>query len=225
MSPLRPRIAPSLLAADFGRLAEEVHAVENAGADWIHLDVMDGHFVPNLSMGPAIVAAVRRATALPLDVHLMVERPDRFIAAFAAAGAATLAVQIEACPEPQRTLSQIRAAGLKTCVAISPETPAEVLAPYWGQLDQVLVMTVQPGFGGQAFLASTLPKIEQLRATIDRLGAPIALEVDGGIAAGSMGRAARAGADVFVAGTAIFGAPDYATAIQALRREAEEAWG
>jgi ribulose-phosphate 3-epimerase len=216
---VNPVIAPSILAADFGRLADEVDAVDRAGADWIHVDVMDGRFVPNITLGPVIVEAVRAATALPLDVHLMIEEPERHIDAFVRAGAATLGVQVEACRHLHRTLAQIREAGARACAVLNPATPAVSLRPVLGDLDQVLVMTVNPGFGGQKFIASMLPKIREIRAWIDADDLPVALEVDGGIAAGTAGRAAAAGADVFVAGNAIFGAPNYAGAIAALRDE------
>jgi len=219
----RPILAPSILAADFGRLAAEVRDVEAAGADWIHVDVMDGHFVPNITLGPAIVEAVRRATALPLDVHLMVEAPERFVEAFVRAGAATVGVQVEACPHLHRVLGQIREAGARACAVLNPATPAAAVQTVLGELDQVLVMTVNPGFGGQKFIDSTLPKLRQLRAWIDEASLAVTLEVDGGITPGTIGRASRAGARAFVAGTAVFGAPDYREAITELRREAAEA--
>ncbi len=218
-----PILAPSILAADFGRLAEEVAAVEAAGADWIHVDVMDGHFVPNITLGPVVVEAIRRATALPLDVHLMVEGPERFVDSFVRAGAATVGVQVEACVHLHRILAQIREAGARACAVLNPATPAVAVEPVLGELDQLLVMTVNPGFGGQKFIESTLAKIRQLRTWIDDAGLPVVLEVDGGVAPGTIGRAARAGAQAFVAGTAVFGAPDYKAAIAGLRREALEA--
>ena len=212
-----PRIAPSLLSADFARLGEELHQVGQAGADWIHVDVMDGEFVPNITIGPLVVAAVRRATTLPLDVHLMIERPERFVTDFAKAGASTICVHVEACPHLHRTLAQIREAGARAAVALNPSTPASAIEPVLADLDQVLVMTVNPGFGGQKFIASMLPKIEILRGWIEERELEVALEVDGGIGEEPIARAARAGADVFVAGTAIFGAPAYEPAITALR--------
>jgi ribulose-phosphate 3-epimerase len=215
-----PRIAPSILSADFARLGEEVAAVTRAGADWIHVDVMDGHFVPNLTIGPLVVEAVRRSTSLPLDVHLMIEKPERFITEFVKAGAATLGVQVEACPHLHRTLAQIREAGARACVVLNPGTPALAIEPVLSDVDQVLVMTVNPGFGGQKFIESMLAKIAALRGMIDERGREVALEVDGGISLETIARAARAGADVFVAGTAVFGAPDYAQAIAALRAAA-----
>jgi ribulose-phosphate 3-epimerase len=217
----RVRIAPSILSADFGRLAAEVKAVEEAGADWIHVDVMDGHFVPNLTIGPVVVQAVRAATRLPLDVHLMIEEPERYIDAYAAAGATTLGVHVETCPHLHRTLSQIREAGARASVVLNPATPAQAVEPVLGDVDQVLVMTVNPGFGGQKFIESMLEKIAWLRRALDERDLDADLEVDGGIGPGTAARAARAGANVFVAGTAVFGAPDYAEAIAALRREVE----
>jgi len=217
------RIAPSILACDFARLGEELSAVEAAGADWIHVDVMDGHFVPNLTLGPPIVEAVRRATNLPLDVHLMIEAPERSIPDYVKAGADTVGVHAETCPHLHRTVGQIRETGARACVVLNPSTPAQALEGVLGELDQVLLMTVNPGFGGQRFIESVLPKLETIRGWIDERDLNVALEVDGGIAAGTVGRASRAGADVFVAGTAVFGAEDYAAGIAALRREAEEA--
>jgi ribulose-phosphate 3-epimerase len=215
-----PRIAPSILSADFARLGDEVAAVARAGADWIHVDVMDGHFVPNLTIGPLVVEAVRRSTSLPLDVHLMIEKPERFVTEFVKAGAATIGVQVEACPHLHRTIAQIHEAGARASVVINPGTPALAIEPVLADVDQVLVMTVNPGFGGQKFIESMLAKIATVRGMIDERGREVALEVDGGISLDTIARAARAGADVFVAGTAVFGAPDYAQAIAALRKAA-----
>lgn len=212
------RIAPSLLSADFTRLADELASVEEAGADWIHIDVMDGHFVPNITLGPFIVEAVKRATDLPLDVHLMIERPERYIEDFVRAGANSVGVQVEACPHLHRTIAQIRETGARACVVLNPSTPASAVEVVLSDVDQVLVMTVNPGFGGQKFIESMLPKIETLRGWINENGLDVALEVDGGIAVETIGRAAAAGADVFVAGSAVFGAPNRAEAIAALRR-------
>lgn len=214
-------IAPSILSADFGRLAADVMAVEEAGADWIHVDVMDGRFVPNITIGPVVVEAVKRATTLPLDVHLMIVEPEKYIADFAKAGANTIGVQVEACPHLHRTLAQIREAGARACAVLNPSTPAAAVEPVLGDLDQVLVMTVNPGFGGQSFIHSMLGKIEQLRHWIDARGLGVTLEVDGGVKRGTIGPATRAGATAFVAGTAVFGQPDYRAAIAALRSEAE----
>jgi ribulose-phosphate 3-epimerase len=215
------RIAPSILASDFGRLAAEVQAVERAGADWIHVDVMDGHFVPNLTIGPAVLKAVRRATALPLDVHLMIEAPERSLADYAAAGADRIGVHVETCPHLHRTLQQIHALGKKACVVLNPATPASAVEPVLGDVDQVLVMSVNPGFGGQSFIESSLPKLAQLRRWINERELTVELEVDGGITPDTIERAARAGANVFVAGTAVFGEPDYRAAIADLRKRAE----
>ena len=212
------RIAPSILAADFTRLGEELQAIEQAGADWVHIDVMDGHFVPNITLGPFVVEAVKRATSLPLDVHLMIEEPERYIEEFVRAGANTVGVQVEACPHLHRTVGQIRDAGARACVVLNPATPASAVDVVLPDVDQVLVMTVNPGFGGQKFITSMLPTIEALRARIDELALDVTLEVDGGIASETIARAAAAGADTFVAGTAVFGASDYAEAIRSLRQ-------
>ncbi len=217
------RIAPSILACDFARLGEEIEAVERAGADWIHVDVMDGHFVPNLTIGPPVVKAVRRCTQLPLDVHLMIEAPERSLDAYIDAGADRVGVHVETCPHLHRTLASIRERGAAASVVLNPSTPAATLEMVLGDTDQVLVMTVNPGFGGQKFIEGQLEKVAQLRRWIDERGLDVALQVDGGIAPGTAGRAAAAGADVFVAGTAVFGKDDYAAAIRDLREEAEKA--
>ena len=214
------RIAPSILSADFGHLADEIAAVEAAGADWIHVDVMDGHFVPNITLGPVVVEAARRATDLPLDVHLMIEGPERYVGDFVKAGASTVGVHVETCPHLHRTVAQIRESGARACVVLNPATPVEMVRPVLADVDQVLVMSVDPGFGGQRFIEAVLPKIAELRRWIDAGGRDVDLEVDGGIAAGTVGRAAAAGANVFVAGNAVFTAADYAEAIGTLRAEA-----
>jgi ribulose-phosphate 3-epimerase len=213
-------IAPSILACDFGRLSEEIQAVTDAGADWIHVDVMDGHFVPNISIGPRIVEAARDATQLPLDVHLMIEQPERYIESFVKSGATTVGVHAEACPHLHRTVAQIREAGARASVTINPGTPASAVEPVLGDVDQVLVMTVNPGFGGQRFIPGTLAKVETLRGWIRDRELTVALEVDGGITEDTIASAARAGANAFVAGTAIFGTPNYQEAIAALRQAA-----
>ena len=215
------RIAPSILAADFGKLALEVQAVARAGADWIHVDVMDGHFVPNLTIGPAVVKALRRATELPLDVHLMIEAPERSLAEYATAGADRIGVHVETCPHLHRTVQQIRGLGKKACVVLNPATPALAVEPVLADVDQVLVMSVNPGFGGQSFIDGVLPKLAQLRRWLDERDLTVELEVDGGISPDTIERAARAGANVFVAGTAVFGQTDYAAAIADLRKRAE----
>lgn len=225
MSRSAPIVAPSILSADFARLGDELRAIESAGADWVHVDVMDGRFVPNITIGPLVVEAVKRSTRLPLDVHLMIVEPERYVGDFVRAGAATVGVQVEACVHLHRTVAQIREAGARACVVLNPATPAAAVEVVLGDVDQVLVMTVNPGFGGQKFIASMLPKIETIRRWIDERGLDVRLEVDGGIAPGTIALASRAGADAFVAGTAVFGAGDYAAAIAGLRREAAEAAG
>ena len=213
-------IAPSILACDFGRLFDEVQAVTDAGADWIHVDVMDGHFEPNITIGPRIVEAVRDATQLPLDVHLMIQQPERYIDSFVKAGATTIGVHAEACPHLHRTVAQIRETGARASVTINPGTPANAVEAVIGDVDQVLVMTVNPGFGGQQFIAGTLAKVETLRGWIRDRELSVTVEVDGGITKDTIASAARAGANAFVAGTAIFGAPNYREAIAALRQAA-----
>jgi ribulose-phosphate 3-epimerase len=215
------RIAPSILSADFATLASELESIERGGADWVHVDVMDGRFVPNITIGPLIVQAVRRSTSLPLDVHLMIVEPERYVTEFVRAGASTLGIHVETCPHLHRSLAQIREAGARASVVLNPSTPAAAVLPVLGDVDQVLVMTVNPGFGGQKFIHSMLEKIATLRGWIDERGLDVALEVDGGIGPETIGAAARAGADVFVAGTAVFGAQDRAAAIAELRRAAE----
>lgn len=215
-------VAPSILSADFARLAEEVKAVEAGGADWIHVDVMDGHFVPNLTIGPMIVEALRPHTTLPLDVHLMIEEPERYIPAFARAGANILTVHQEACVHLHRVVHQIKEAGAKAGVAINPATPPEALAYLLEDLDLILLMTVNPGFGGQAFIPGVLAKIRTVRRWLDERGlSHVRLEVDGGINAQTARHVAEAGADVLVAGSAVFGAADRRAAIAAIRAEAQ----
>jgi ribulose-phosphate 3-epimerase len=200
------KIAPSILSADFGRLAEEVRAVEAAGASFIHVDVMDGRFVPNITIGPLVVKAVRQATKLPIDAHLMIVEPERYVGEFVKAGADLVSVHVEASPHLHRTVQQIHAAGAKAGVVLNPHTPVESVRHVLEDVDLVLVMSVNPGFGGQSFIRSALPKIAALRAEIDRLGREVALEVDGGVAVGTVGEVVAAGADVLVAGSAVFGA-------------------
>jgi len=221
--PLPVRIAPSILSADFGRLAEEVRQAEAAGADVIHVDVMDGRFVPNITIGPLVVEAVRKVTRLPIDVHLMIVEPERYVEAFAGAGANSISVHAEVSPHLHRTLQAIRAAGAAPAVALNPSTPLEHLEYVLGDCEMVLLMTVNPGFGGQKYIPACTEKVRRLRQAADRLGLPLQIEVDGGIREDTVGEPARAGANVFVAGTAVFGAPDYARAIRGIREGAERA--
>jgi len=213
----RIQIAPSILSADFSALGAEVRAVEEGGADWIHVDVMDGRFVPNLTIGPLVVAALRKVTRLPLDVHLMIVEPERYIEDFAGAGADVISVHVEASTHLQRTLRRIRELGKRAGVVLNPHTPEDALRYVLGDLDLILVMSVNPGFGGQAFLPQVLPKVAALRRMIDASGFPIDLEIDGGITPATAPTVVEAGARVLVAGSAVFGQPDRAAAIRALR--------
>ncbi len=212
------KIAPSILSADFGRLSDEVKAIEQAGADFVHVDVMDGRFVPNLTIGPLVVEAVKRATSLPLDVHLMIVEPEKYIGDFAKAGAAIITVHQETCPHLHRTLQQIRAAGAKPSVVLNPSTPLSAIEEVLGDVEQVLLMSVNPGFGGQAFIPSTVDKVRRLRSMLEARGlSDVDIEVDGGINADTAKQVVAAGATVLVAGNAVFKAKDYAQAIAALR--------
>ncbi|MEX2472937.1 MAG: ribulose-phosphate 3-epimerase [Gemmatimonadota bacterium] len=212
------KIAPSILSSDFGRLGEEIGAVEAGGADWIHVDVMDGHFVPNITIGPVVVEGARRATELPLDVHLMIEDPDRYVDAFAEAGAAVITVHAEACRHLHRTLQSIRQAGSKAGVALNPATPLDAVTEVIDELDLLLIMSVNPGFGGQAFIERSVDKVARARHMLDEAGSGAELEVDGGVDRSNAATLVAAGATVLVAGSAVYGHPDGAAAgVRAIR--------
>jgi ribulose-phosphate 3-epimerase len=212
------KVAPSILSADFGRLADEIKSVEKAGADLIHIDVMDGHFVPNITIGPLIVEAARRATTLPLDVHLMIARPEQYIGDFAKAGADYLTVHVEATSHLNRLVQMMKEhKGMRAGVSLNPATPLSSLDYILDDVDMVLIMSVNPGFGGQAFIASALEKIRSLRKRIDDLGLKVEIEVDGGVKPDNVAEIIRAGADILVAGSAVFGQKDYGAVIRGLR--------
>jgi ribulose-phosphate 3-epimerase len=213
----RVLVSPSLLSCDFGRLAEEVRAVEAAGADWIHVDVMDGRFVPNITIGPVVVEAIKKAAHCPLDVHLMIVEPEKYVDAFAKAGADVITVHAEACTHLHRVLQQIRHAGARPSVVLNPATPLSAVEEVLGDVDMVLLMSVNPGFGGQGFIPSTVDKVRRLRAMLDARGLSTEIEVDGGINAETARRVVDAGASVLVSGSYVFGAKDYAQAIRSLR--------
>jgi ribulose-phosphate 3-epimerase len=210
-------IAPSLLSADFANLGEAIRIAERAGADWLHVDVMDGHFVPNITLGPPVVKAIRKAATIPLDVHLMITDPDRYLEAFAEAGAARLTVHLEVLPHLHRTVQRIKGLGLKAGVAINPATPVATLDDIIGELDHVLVMSVNPGFGGQTFIPRSESKVRAVRQLLSARGATALIEIDGGIDAGNAARVVAAGVDVLVAGQAVFGSADPGAAIRGLR--------
>ncbi|KGP73946.1 ribulose-phosphate 3-epimerase [Pontibacillus yanchengensis] len=214
------KIAPSILSADFSKLGEEIEDVEQGGADYIHVDVMDGHFVPNITIGPLIVDAIRPKTQLPLDVHLMIENPDHYINQFASAGADIITVHQEACTHLHRTIQLIKSEGCKAGVVINPATPAEMIKPILKDVDLVLLMTVNPGFGGQSFIEEVVPKIEQIANWRNDLGLSFEIEVDGGVKHGTAKTCIQAGADVLVAGSAVFKKDDRAKAIQEIRQDA-----
>lgn len=217
------KIAPSILAADFSKLGEEVMEVEKAGADWIHIDVMDGHFVPNISFGAVVMDAIRPLTKLPFDVHLMIENADRYIEDFAKAGADYITLHVEASPHLHRSIQLIRSFGVKPGVVLNPHTPVESILPILEDIDLVLFMTVNPGFGGQKFISSVLPKVEQLSKIIKEKGLDIDIEIDGGINEETIADCVKAGANVFVAGSAIYGKEDRAAALQRIKKAGEEA--
>jgi len=210
-------IAPSILSADFSRLGEEIKSVEKAGADWIHVDVMDGHFVPNITMGPLVVEAARRVTSLPIDVHLMIENADRFIPDFAKAGASLISVQVEACTHLNRTIQLIKELGIKPGVVLNPATPLSAIEWVLEDVDFVLIMSVNPGFGGQAFIRNSMDKIKSLSKMIKGKGLSTLIEVDGGVNKDTIKDISIAGADIFVAGSAIFGSRDYKKTIKLFR--------
>ncbi|HSO58047.1 MAG TPA: ribulose-phosphate 3-epimerase [Paenisporosarcina sp.] len=217
------KIAPSILAANFSKLAEEVIEVEQAGAKLIHIDVMDGHFVPNITMGPIVVEALRPVTKLPLDVHLMIENPDNYIESFAKAGADYITVHVEACPHLHRTIQLIRSFGVKPGVVLNPHTPIESIQHVLEDIDMVLFMTVNPGFGGQKFIHAVIPKIKQLADIIKEKGLAIEIEIDGGINAETIVPCAEAGATIFVAGSAIYSQTDRSKALQDIQQAGERA--
>lgn len=211
------KIAPSILSADFSKLGEEVKAVDQGGADYIHIDVMDGHFVPNITIGPLIVEAIRPVTQLPLDVHLMIENPDQYIEAFAKAGADYITVHVEACRHLHRTIQSIKSFGIKAGVVLNPATPVETIQHIIGDIDMVLLMSVNPGFGGQKFIPEVLPKIRKVKELAEQKGAEIEIEIDGGVNPETAKDCIEAGATVLVAGSAVYNQPDYAQAISMLR--------
>jgi ribulose-phosphate 3-epimerase len=210
---MKKQIAPSILSADFSRLGEEIKAVEKAGADLIHVDVMDGHYVPNITIGPGVVSSLRKTTGLPFDVHLMIEDPDRYIDAFVEAGSNIITVHAEAVIHLHRTVHYIKGKGVKVGVSLNPSTPLACVEEILPDIDLLLIMTVNPGFGGQKFISGMLPKIRKARELAHTRGLKMAIEVDGGVTAENIGTLAEAGADIFVAGAAIFGSPSYAETI------------
>lgn len=211
------KIAPSILSADFSRLKDEIQSVEAAGADWIHVDVMDGHFVPNITIGPPVISSIRKVTKLPLDVHLMIMQPEKYISAFRSAGADWISIHAEATPHLQRALAMVRESGAKPSVALNPSTPLFVLDHVWSDLEMVLLMSVNPGFGGQKFIPEMINKIRTLRKKSERLDPNLLIEVDGGIDSKNIGELAEAGANVFVSGSAIFGSADYSATMNRMR--------
>lgn len=213
------KIAPSILSADFSRLGQEVKAVERAGADLIHVDVMDGHFVPNITIGPLVVTALKKLTPLPLDVHLMIEEPERYIEAFGQAGSDWITIHAEVCPHLKRMIKKIRQLNVRPGIVLKPATPLKTLYPVLDDIDLVLIMSVNPGFGGQFFIPSTLKKIERLRKIIDQNHYSLEIEVDGGVKIENIREVSKAGGDIFVVGTGIFKTGDYGKTIRKLRQE------
>lgn len=215
---MKKKIAPSILSADFSRLGEEIKAVEEAGADYIHVDVMDGHFVPNITIGPPVVAAIRKVTKLPLDVHLMISEPDRYICDFAKAGSDIITVHAEATVHLHRTVNFIKEQGKKAGVSLNPSTPLSLLDHILEDVDLLLLMTVNPGFGGQKFIKTMLPKIAEMRKILDKKGLKAELMVDGGVSLDNIADISKAGADAFVAGSAVFGSKDYKKTMEEMRK-------
>ena len=215
------KIAPSILSADFSRLGEEVRAVEKAGADVIHVDVMDGHFVPNITIGPLVVQGLKKLTSLPLDVHLMIEKPERYVEAFAQAGSDWITIHAEVCSNLKRMIKKIRRLNVRPGIVLKPATSLKTLYPVLDALNLVLIMSVNPGFGGQSFIPSVLKKIERLRRIIDQNQYPLEIEVDGGVKIENIKEVSRAGGDIFVVGTGIFKTKDYGETIKRLRKEIE----
>ena len=211
------KIAPSILSADFSRLKDEIQAVEAAGADWLHVDVMDGHFVPNITIGPVVVEWVRKVTKIPIDVHLMITDPDKYAPEFIKAGADLISVHPDTCPNPNATLNKIRDLGAKSSIAVNPDVPLKKVEGCFSDIDMVLMMTVFPGFGGQAFIPDVLPKIEEVRKRIDQSRSAILVEVDGGIKTDNIDRVCRAGGEVIVSGSGIFKTPNYTDTIRRMR--------
>ena len=212
------KIAPSILSADFSRLKDEIQAVEAAGADWLHVDVMDGHFVPNITIGPVVVEWVRKVTTVPVDVHLMITEPDKYAPEFIKAGADWVSIHPDTCAKPAATLAKIRELGAKPSIAVNPDVPLSQVEKCFGDVDMVLMMTVFPGFGGQAFVADVLPKITELRKVIENRKLPILIEVDGGVKSDNIARVVEAGAEVIVSGSGIFKTPSYTDTIRQMRQ-------
>jgi len=211
------KIAPSILSSDFSRLKDEIQAVESAGADWLHVDVMDGHYVPNITIGPVVVESIRKVTRLPLDVHLMITDPDKYAPEFIKAGADWVSIHPETCKEPKATLKKIRDLGAKASIAVNPDIPLDKVEAYFPDIDMVLMMTVFPGFAGQAFIEDVLPRITAARRQIKESGLSVLVEADGGIKADNIGRVVQAGAEVIVSGSGIFKTPDYKATIGKMR--------
>jgi len=219
------KIAPSILSSDFSRLGDEIRAVEKAGADWLHVDVMDGHYVPNLTIGPVVVESIRKVTQLPLDVHLMITDPDKYAPEFIKAGADWVSIHPETCKDPKASLQKIRDLGAKASLAINPDVPLDKVEAYFSEIDMLLLMTVFPGFGGQAFIEDVLPKIEMARKIVTQKELPILIEADGGIKADNIGLVVQTGAEVIVSGSGIFKTPDYADTIRKMRKAVQKLEG